>query len=219
MDKMLPVMIVAFSGGCGGAVTSVHCEAQCTATDDRAVDRAEPTSLGMSWDDLVADTGAEDRQDTTMTWYDYKVDGPGAQTGLAVEVTPIGSAALVDYECDWAHCADGMTYPDPYTETRIESAAMLSFATADGAFQETWPVTLFAVTPGSVEAEHVDVDGADVQGDLRDQLGLALDEEFHVGVWLFWDSATGFSGSLSVRAERYERPEEEGDWLNPMADW
>jgi len=225
MRKRLLATIMVLAGGCQTTQTSIKWAPRCTGSDDVAVDRTAPTSLGVSWEDLAADTGAEDRRETTLTWYDYAADGPGAQTELVVEVVPAeASAHEVRYECDFAHCTDGMKCPDPYAETRIETAATLSFATGDGAFQESWPVTLSAVGSDLVEAE-LRIDGADLQGGLREQLALGADEEFELSLWFYWASAAGseppsFHGALHVLASRYDQPDgKEGDGTNPMADW
>jgi hypothetical protein len=220
------MILVTLGCGCAGKQDVwPSCEPSCTAIDDVPVDPAAQTSLGFSWEILAADTGVEERHETTLGWlepYEHRV---GETTDLVVDVTPDEpDAHLVTYACDFAKCEDGFDYPDPYTETRLERAATLSFSTGDGAFDEAWAVRLFSIDVGLVESEYVRVDGADLRGDVREQLGLGADEKFSVSVFVSWGAAgtvyEGFHGSVAVHASRYEPPPgEEGDSLAPMGGW
>lgn len=176
---MRPIFIVLALAACAeqqATSEAASCEDTPTAL---ALDEASP--LGFSPQDVV--DVALGTFMAPLAW-----EG-GGTTELTLDVHSAGTARFVTSDAVYP---DSGIEPAILCEDRVEVDATVSFTTADGAFDETWPVVLRS-TDGAVASFHVEPDPEDLGGTY--DVTQAIEEESWDDVKLWVDATIDAAGS------------------------
>jgi len=133
----------------------------CQPVDRDMLAWSERSTLGFSADELLNALGSEG--DARLTW------AGGGSTPLTLEIERTASGSVEFQTRDFVSDGSGA---EPAREIAtacndvVSIPITLSFATADGAFAEEWPVTLLAESRTVVTAS-ISVDVDDLEGSFR----------------------------------------------------
>jgi hypothetical protein len=168
--------------------------AKCTAMSSTALAHDEASALGFSPDDVLAfSSGA---MSSTLTW------AKGGTTDLSLNVTPGSTYAFVHYE--YQDSGSGLAVAEIGCEDQVEIPATVTFATADGAFDESWSLTLAAQTADAVFASQT-LDLAALGGTYA--VTTEVDPSAYDGLNAWADltfAASGPTGDVSGQATKVE---------------
>lgn len=189
--SLLPLLLVAAcgssatGGGDGGGNKSPDDPQEaltgCLPVNTTPIGLDEPTPLGITAADVLALANGEHQGQ--LTW------DKGGSTGLTVSVT--ADAASARYvELDWQSDGSGAE-PAMACGSVIEIDAAVGFATADGAFAESWATKLTAFEPSVVVAA-ASADPADIAGSYQ---VTEVDPAQYDELLVFFDVAFGASGT------------------------
>lgn len=182
--------------------------AGCLPVRSETLAQGATSPLGFSADALLAALGSERR--VPLTWDD------GTTTSLQLELSYAGGDVIFsEREYRDAPSSAGLTSTAPRPELAsvcndvLTIAATLGFVTADGAFDEAWPILLSAEAANTASA-YYQLDVSALAGTFRvtqvdaaafDQLSVFATISFTQGAW---------TGSLSGQATSLAGPGREG---------
>lgn len=209
---ILPLLVLTACPDGGKADEGPHCEDTRTPI---AFD--EVTSLGFSANDKLAGVPLEEA--TRLLYAD------GVATDLTVGFAPAEGAYFVDSEAVYPE--GGMTTDiGVICEDRIEVEGMLAFATADGAFSESFASTLSASADSVSVHQELDLDGLNgsfdivpfVQSEDYDALSAWIDVRFQDGasVGTISGQASGEDECTGDECTAWAESVEVAEW--PIAD-
>jgi hypothetical protein len=174
--------------------------ARCDAIATTVLAAGEDSVLGFGGDEMLA--VADGTHTSTLTW------AKGGTTGVTIEVSNAANARFEDME--WVDEGGTGVEPALGCPDVVAMDATLAFRTDDGAFDESWDLTLTAPLADAVDF-FVDLDlGAlngtytvtEVDPSQYDAVGAFLQGEF---------TSSGVSGSVDGQAEGHEGDPDDPD--------
>lgn len=143
---------------------------------------------------------------------DMQYDATGFTTGLVVEIIAGGELRWVEETWVPAEGADPAAEPHP-CDSRLEIDGVFRFQTADGAFDERFPVVIVSANEGYGRIENRRVEYADLNGTYLPDGFVPEEHDEAYLLWTIQAQTTTMGGEIHLDAHRIDADEWFGDGM------